>query len=329
MNKNIKVVFIFLLLIVISIISGCATKNLLYKKDIREVSIIESAQETFNTEALESSENQIKKDVDLLEKVEQEKLQEQANHGLPIGEQSESQIYVQSNKKDQMKSIPCDAIPPESESLKCIYLTFDDGPSAVTGEILDVLKKHDVKATFFVNGYVKSNYSIYSRMIHRIVNEGHALGNHGYDHDYRVSYASKKAFKDNVDKLNQLLEDITGVQPTLYRFQGGSSNTVHKRYLKDATMKELFKLIKDDGFMYFDWNVDTRDSEEDTPSVKRTVKYALEGVQGKTDAIVLMHDSEDKIKTPEAVDFIVKRLKEQGYKFNKLSKDSFNFQHRK
>lgn len=94
-------------------------------------------------------------------------------------------------------------------------------------------------------------------------------------------------------------------------------------------MKELFKLIKDDGFMYFDWNVDTRDSEEDTPSVKRTVKYALEGVQGKTDAIVLMHDSEDKIKTPEAVDFIVKRLKEQGYKFNKLSKDSFNFQHRK
>ncbi len=134
---------------------------------------------------------------------------------------------------------------------------------------------------------------------------------------------------DNVDRLDKYLQEIAGVKTRLYRFQGGSSNSVHKKYLKDATMKDLFKLINDSGYRYFDWNVSSGDSGQVSPAASRSVKYVLKGVEGKKYSIVLMHDSRRKIYNAEAVDTIITTLKNEGYGFKKLSKDSFNVQHGK
>lgn len=324
MKKHTKITFLFLVLIFVLVLVGCDTMSLMSAAKKIGYSRTEENKKTYNQENIDTLESQIKKKIKELQ--EKEEIQEMK--GIQE-ENSLSDLDSKSDDQEQGQNSSSDIVSPKEEFSKHIYLTFDDGPSEITGEILDILKKYDIKATFFVNGGTMDSNDLYSKMIKRISDEGHALGNHGYNHDYRVSYASKKDFKDNVDKLSQKLEEITGVKPNLYRFQGGSSNTVYKRHLKDATMKDLFELIETEGFKYFDWNVDARDSEQDTPSAERTLKYVLEGIQDKSDAIVLMHDSEDKRQTPKAVELIIEKLQQEGYGFDKLSMDSFNFQHKK
>lgn len=324
MKKHTKITFLFLVLIFVLVLVGCDTMSLMSAAKKIGYSRTEENKKTYNQENIDTLESQIKKKIKELQ--EKEEIQEMK--GIQE-ENSLSDLDSKSDDQEQGQNSSSDIVSPKEEFSKHIYLTFDDGPSEITGEILDILKKYDIKATFFVNRGTMDSNDLYSKMIKRISDEGHALGNHGYNHDYRVSYASKKDFKDNVDKLSQKLEEITGVKPNLYRFQGGSSNTVYKRHLKDATMKDLFELIETEGFKYFDWNVDARDSEQDTPSAERTLKYVLEGIQDKSDAIVLMHDSEDKRQTPKAVELIIEKLQQEGYGFDKLSMDSFNFQHKK
>ena len=105
---------------------------------------------------------------------------------------------------------------------KRAYLTFDDGPSDQTGEILDILKEHNVKATFFVIGRNERYYPMYKR----IVEEGHTLAIHSYSHEYSTIYASYDNFVNDVEELRKLLYDVTGVDCRYYRFPGGSSNRV-------------------------------------------------------------------------------------------------------
>ena len=107
---------------------------------------------------------------------------------------------------------------------KRAYLTFDDGPSGNTGEILDILDANDVKATFFVVGRGDEYYDTYRD----IVGRGHTLALHSYTHDYDKIYASLDDFAEDIEELRNLLYDVTGVNCVYYRFPGGSSNTVSK-----------------------------------------------------------------------------------------------------
>ena len=104
---------------------------------------------------------------------------------------------------------------------KKVYLTFDDGPSDHTAQILDILKKHKVKATFFVVGK-ETEYA--KKMYQRIVLEGHTLAMHSYSHNYDQIYANVGAFSKDLMKLQKYLYDLTDVKPYIYRFPGGSSN---------------------------------------------------------------------------------------------------------
>ena len=117
--------------------------------------------------------------------------------------------------------------PTENEeiALKRVYLTFDDGPSSNTSKILDILKEKNVKATFFVVGRLSDTTT---PMYKRIVDEGHSIGMHSYTHKYDEIYKDTDSFIYDVEKIQLLIYEQTGIMSKLYRFPGGSSNTVSR-----------------------------------------------------------------------------------------------------
>jgi peptidoglycan/xylan/chitin deacetylase (PgdA/CDA1 family) len=184
-----------------------------------------------------------------------------------------------------------------------IYLTFDDGPSIYTDDILDILAEYDVKATFFVVGKTDEDSLA---MYRRIVEEGHTLGMHSYSHKYSAIYKSLDAFDEDFTALQTLLEDTTGVTPWIYRFPGGSGNSV-----SGLDMKLFAAYLKGKGISYVDWNVSAGDAEGGTVSRRQIVSNVMNGLDGKRAAVVLMHDAGDKYSTvlalPEIIEGILDR----------------------
>jgi peptidoglycan/xylan/chitin deacetylase (PgdA/CDA1 family) len=194
---------------------------------------------------------------------------------------------------------------------KVIYLTFDDGPGPWTNELLDVLKKYDVKATFFV---INSGYP---DVLKRIVSEGHAIGVHSVTHDYSTIYESPEAFFDDLLSMQRLIEEYTGVTTTLMRFPGGSSNTVS--CFSPGIMTYLTQAVEDMGFQYFDWNVDSNDAGG-ARKAETVFKNVCQGVQRQRISVVLQHDVKDF--SVQAVERIIQWGLENGYTFLPLSPDS-------
>ncbi len=193
-----------------------------------------------------------------------------------------------------------------------IYLTFDDGPNSIyTPVILDVLKKYDVKATFFVTSAGPDD------LIKREFEEGHAIGIHSSTHDYAKIYSSSEAFWNDMNIVKDRVYNITGQYPTLLRFPGGVSNTVSKKYHK-GIMTQLAKEVEDNGYAYFDWNLSSGDAGGTTdPEVEfRNVYTTLTKNKGN---VILMHDI--KKHTSLAIENIVKYGLENGYRFEVLTKD--------
>ncbi len=178
-----------------------------------------------------------------------------------------------------------------------IYLTFDDGPSPYTNEILDILAKYDVKATFFVVGREEPEYeAIYKR----IIDEGHTLGIHSYSHEYEKIYASAEDFLDDYWKLNDFLYSITGETPFCYRFPGGSSTT------KMGEDTDVFiDCIKECGALYFDWNVSSQDASAIPLTKEQVAENVISSLDKYDTTIVLMHDAYGKHTTVEALPEII------------------------
>ena len=189
-----------------------------------------------------------------------------------------------------------------------IWLTFDDGPSAITTpKVLDVLKKENVKATFFVLNYTDAN----EKIIKRIVDEGHTIGIHGYSHEYSKIYKSDDAFMNNIYTLQDKIYKSTGVKTMYMRFPGGSSNTVSRKYSK-GIMTRLTKKVLAKGFKYYDWNISSGDAggAKDSKAVYRNVTKNLSKKRGN---LVLCHDIHQK--TLDALPDIIKFAKKNGYTF--------------
>lgn len=181
-----------------------------------------------------------------------------------------------------------------------VYLTFDDGPSANTDEILDILAEYNVKATFFVVGKEDAHSQ---EMLRRIVDEGHTLGMHSYSHKYAELYASEEAFTEDLEKLRSYLYDVTGVESKLYRFPGGSSNTV-----SSVDMSVLAEVLEEQGITYFDWNIATGDAASRILDADTLAENATAELAGYTTAVILMHDSADKTTTVEALPRIIETI---------------------
>ncbi len=203
---------------------------------------------------------------------------------------------------------------------KKVYITFDDGPSSCTGEILDILKEKDVQATFFVVGKDEKFYPEYQR----IVDEGHTLAMHSYTHDYGKIYASIDAFKEDVEKLHKLLLDVTGYDAKLYRFPGGSSNEV-----SSVDMKKCAAYLKEKGYIYFDWNAQNGDAVEYYISPEELNQNVMGFVRSNEgDSVILMHDLETHHNTVEALPDLIDQLKAEGYEILPLTTDTTPVRHR-
>ena len=199
----------------------------------------------------------------------------------------------------------------EEGNAKAVYLTFDDGPSSNTEEILDALAEHDQKATFFVVG---KNIEGREETLQRIVDEGHTLGIHGYSHDYDEIYSSVDAFLEDFHEAYQAVYDACGVYPTVFRFPGGSINA----YNRDVYQPIIAEMIRR-GFVYYDWDVSGGDATGDDLSAEEICENVVQGVSQTEHPVVLLHDAADKDATAEAVSEIVEQLLDIGYYCDKLT----------
>lgn len=189
--------------------------------------------------------------------------------------------------------------PENIEGTRYVYLTFDDGPSSNTDEILDILAQYNVKATFFVCGKPDSRYTdVYKR----IVDEGHTLGMHSYSHKYSVIYESLDSFKEDLIKLRIFLYETTGQMSSFYRFPGGSSNDV-----SSVDMHELVNYLDESDITFFDWNVSAGD---DRAGADKTTIYnnIVNNIPRFKHCVVLMHDAADKKATVEALPEIIEAI---------------------
>lgn len=201
---------------------------------------------------------------------------------------------------------------------KVAYLTFDDGPSENTYQVLDILEKYDIKATFFIVGSAikKKNEASLERMIH----EGHTIGIHTYSHRCNEIYCSVERFLEDFNKVYQQIYDITGKRVSIYRFPWGSNNSFSKN-IKDALMEEMDRR----GFTCYDWNVDSKDSVG-RPSAYSILRNIRKGLKRQDHPIILMHDSSINDISVQILPDVIKLLKELGYEFDTLdNRESYQF----
>ncbi|MDE6852383.1 MAG: polysaccharide deacetylase family protein [Lachnospiraceae bacterium] len=204
---------------------------------------------------------------------------------------------------------------------KVIYLTFDDGPNRYsTPKVLEILKKNDVKATFFELKPAQKDLDL----TERILAEGHTLAIHGYKHKYDEIYVSVNAYRENLDKLRDLFFQKFGVWCTLTRFPGGSSNMVS--CYNPGIMTKLTKKIDGWGYHYFDWNVSSGDAggAKNEKDVFRNVKNQLSSSGAN---VVLMHDFDKNDKTINALDRVIRYGKKKGYTFLPLTASTEEVHH--
>ncbi len=207
---------------------------------------------------------------------------------------------------------------------KIAYLTFDDGPSINTEKLLDILDEYDVKATFFVI-YHKNMEKKYKA----IVDRGHTIALHSYTHTYSKIYKTEKGYYEDLDKIHDYIEKVTGVDSHIIRFPGGSSNTVSRKYNKNI-MKVLKQSVTEKGYVFHDWNIDSTDASGINRDPDLLVEKVKAGLKKKKPVVdILMHDTgKSKNTTVEALPRIIEAVKAQGYRIEPLTMDSEPIQHK-
>ncbi len=187
-----------------------------------------------------------------------------------------------------------------NEAAHKVYLTFDDGPSIYTEEILEILNQYNVKATFFVVG--KDNDEA-RELLNEIVENGHSLGMHSYSHKYDEIYASVDNFAKDMQKLQDYLYDVTGVKSTIYRFPGGSSNAV-----SEINMKDFAKYLNTQDITFYDWNISSGDGGSIQLSTQDLVDNCTKNITNWDTSVILLHDSAEKKSTVDALPMIIESI---------------------
>lgn len=193
------------------------------------------------------------------------------------------------------------------EPEKIVYLTIDDGPSENTLPILEILKQEEVKATFFVIG---SQVERYPEILKKTHEEGHAIGNHTYSHNYSEIYQSPEAFLANLKKSDELIYELIGIRPKVIRTPGGTHGNFHISF---------YNAVDKEDYLVYDWNVSTEDATAPLVATETIIQNVKNQVPGKNRIIMLMHDAPGKWTTVQALPQIIQYLKEEGYEFGILT----------
>lgn len=190
---------------------------------------------------------------------------------------------------------------------KVVYLTFDDRPGPYTQELLDVLDRYNVKATFFVT----NGKPDYQNLIAEEASRGHTVAIHSASHDYSRIYQSVDAYFDDLNEMNNIIFTQTGKYADIIRFPGGSSNTVSRSYC-EGIMSQLVCAVEAKGFRYCDWNVSSGDAGS-ANTASQVICNVINGIKGRNISIVLQHDI--KKFSVDAVEEIIQWGLSEGYTF--------------
>lgn len=184
-----------------------------------------------------------------------------------------------------------------AQGRKVVYLTFDDGPCNNTVNLLDVLDRYGVKATFFINCHPG-----YEDQLRRMVEEGHTLAMHTYSHEYEHVYRNIDTFGEEISTLQQYIYETTGTMPYIFRFPGGSSNSK-----AELPISLYIDYLNKNNLIYFDWNVSSGDGSEGL-TADQVYNNVINGINKQDVSVVLMHDADYKLSTYEAVSKIIESL---------------------
>ena len=225
----------------------------------------------------------------------------------------------------------------ESNGTKTVYLTFDDGPSYLTEQFLDVLDQYGVKATFFVTNQSPE----YSYLIAEAYQRGHTIGMHTSSHSFEIYKSEEDYFFDLQEIANvvhdqigyvpcfirfpggsSIVHDHIGYVPCFIRFPGGSSNTRSRRY-SEGIMAKLAEEVQARGYQYYDWNGECGDGE--MLSAEEEVAIALDC--SAENIIMLCHDGPLKEATLEALPGIIEGYQARGYVFAPIDRDTMVVHH--
>lgn len=226
-----------------------------------------------------------------------------------------AELYVTSQKKIinekilEEERLEAERIAEIRASGKVAYLTFDDGPSIiVTDQILEILDKYNIKATFFVIGYMAERYP---EVVKRVYENGHSIGNHTYSHNYGYIYKNSKNFISDIEKSNKTLKNIVGenFNTQIIRFPGGSFG---------KNKAPMINAVRKAGYKYFDWNALNGDAEGINLTVNQLVNRFKETSKNKKELVVLMHDTDQKQSTVDSLEYIIEYLLDNGYIFDVL-----------
>ncbi|NRT78986.1 polysaccharide deacetylase family protein [Clostridium beijerinckii] len=301
LNKNIKVAKITILFIIISILV-ITVGNIVMQRFSNNTKTVQALDGNQNAKS-ESSDNQSKSETD------SDELKSESNSEV------ENSAFVEKYLNQQMKG----QRPDGADGKKVVYLTFDDGPSeTVTPQILDILKKEDVHATFFLIGKYIDKDQASKDLVKREFDEGNAIGNHTYSHDYNYLYPNGKINLENCmsdfEKTNQSLKNILGqdFSTRAVRFPGGQMTWDKK---DPSGAEAMDKALHDKDYHQIDWNSLSGDAEGAPKKAEQLKQEVIKTVANREKAIILMHDTYGKEETAKALPEVIEYLKGQGYEF--------------
>lgn len=196
---------------------------------------------------------------------------------------------------------------PSDTEIKTICLTFDDGPTdSTTPKILDILRKEDIPATFFVIG---RQISRRKEILQRTFDDGHAIGIHTYSHEYKQIYASSSALLGDIRRCQKSIREILPEwNSDLYRFPGGEA----------GLSESLVSAVKNAGYRICNWNASVEDAVSPNASAEDLYNNAVRSAGEKNHVILLLHDGVGYRETVRALPKIIDYFRGKGYTFQHL-----------
>lgn len=196
---------------------------------------------------------------------------------------------------------------PSDTEIKTICLTFDDGPTdSTTPKILDILRKENIPATFFVIG---RQISSRKEILQRTFDDGHAIGIHTYSHEYKQIYASTSALLGDIRRCQKSIREVLPEwNSDLYRFPGGEAG------LSDT----LISAVKNAGYKICSWNASIEDAVSPNASAEDLYNNAVRSAGEKNHVVLLLHDGVGYRETVRALPKIIEYFRSKGYTFQSL-----------
>lgn len=265
---------------------------------------------------IEKKEEKIKLELIKKEKEEKQNQINKLKSQFPsINENGLNDVYDSSIIWERLKKYDYSKLDGE----KVIFLTYDDGPSTTnTPVILDTLKKHDVKATFFVTGKtIENGGDTAKKILLDSYNYGNSIANHSYSHDYKKLYPNgitdTNAFLEDFNKSEEILSSVLGkdFKTKVWRCPGGLMSWKNTQEIQQYAIEHNIGII--------DWNALNKDSEGKKKNADELYEEAVKSSEGKDMIVLLMHDTYGKEETAKYTDRIIQYYKDNGYVFKTLA----------